>query len=51
MFHVPVEVVPVENLIQAVVKGMRWGVHDLAADDPKIFLPLTLLPGSHGHAV
>jgi hypothetical protein len=51
VLHVTVEVVPVENLIQAVIKGMRRGAHDLAADDPRIFLPLSLLPGSHGHAV
>jgi hypothetical protein len=51
MLNVTVEVVPVENLIQAVVKSMRRSAHDLAADDPQIFLPLPLLPGSHGHAV
>jgi hypothetical protein len=51
MLHIPVEVVPVENLIQAVIKGMRRAAHDLAADNPQIFLPLPLLPGSHGHAV
>jgi hypothetical protein len=37
MLHVTVEVAPVENLIQAVIEGMRRGAHDLAADDPQIF--------------
>jgi hypothetical protein len=50
MLHVTVEVVSVENLIQPIIKGMRRGAHDLAADDPQIFLPLPLLPGSHGPA-
>jgi len=30
---------------------MRRRAHDLATDDPQIFLPLPLLAGSHGHAV
>jgi hypothetical protein len=30
---------------------MRLRAHDLATDDPELFLPLPFLPRSHGHAV
>jgi hypothetical protein len=34
MLHITVEVVPVEDFVQAVIEGMRRRTNDLAADDP-----------------
>src|SRR5258708_28053499 len=47
LLHVTVEVVLIENLIQPFVKGMRRSAHDLAPDDPEIFLLLPFLARSH----
>jgi hypothetical protein len=51
MLYITIEVMLAENLIQPIVKGMRGCTHDLAGDDPQILLSLSLLAGSHCHAV
>jgi hypothetical protein len=44
-----VEVMLVQNVVQAIVKSVPWNWHDFVGSHPQSLLSLSFLPGSHRH--
>ena len=51
MLDLGIELVRIQNLVQAVVESIAWRLDYVAARDPQILLPLSLPPRSHRHVI
>jgi hypothetical protein len=50
-FHLDIELMGIENLVQPIIEGIRRGLDYIAGYDPQILLPFPFPPRSHGHVI